>query len=681
MCGERETPHHHPVEPEVTAPRRLGSRLDPALAKLAHRRMMLGLQPPRPAAVRPSMHTLEPRFLMAGDVVYALNAGGVDFTDVNGIAWVNDTAFTNQDAANSSTASTSSLIDRNHPSVPLGTDLQLLQSERYDAATGEPMAYRLAVDNGSYQVDLYFADTFSGTQGIGDRVFDIQLEGVTVADDFDVVAAAGGGYRAYVETFTVAVSDGVLDLEFFHEIENPAIKGVLVRTVDVDPPDPVAPVVDLNGPAVGSDHAATFTPGQGPVPVTTSDALLSDADSTELASLTVSLDATPDGADESLSADTTGTGLTAAYLDGTLTITGVGTVAEYQDVLRSVAYDNTATDPDPADRTITVVANDGALDSTPVTSTIAINLTPPDPIAPVLDLNGPDLGTENATFGVACEGPFFIAPQGTLTDNDSATLASLTATIDTTFDGDAESLDADVSGTGITKSYSNGMLSLSGVASVADYQAVLRSITYDNVAEPVDTNIRFITVVANDGVLDSNPNLALVGLTNPEPDPDPVAPVLDLNGLDAGVNTTATFVVGEGPVSIVPPEALLTDGDSATLQSITVKIDPVPADAQQTLAADTTGTPITATYSSGKLTLTGTATVAEYQSVLRTITYDNASSDPDLTPRVVTFVASDGVLSSIGASAIVQIQNPVVEAGSVVYALNAGGNSFTDANG
>ncbi|MEM1447049.1 MAG: malectin domain-containing carbohydrate-binding protein, partial [Planctomycetota bacterium] len=643
------------------------------MAKLARRRMMLGLQPPRPATVRPSMHTLEPRFLMAGDVVYALNAGGVDFTDVNGIAWVNDTAFTNQDAANSSTASTSSLIDRNHPSVPLGTDLQLLQTERYDAATGEPMAYRLAVDNGSYQVDLYFADTFSGTQGVGDRVFDIQLEGVTVADDFDVVAAAGGGYRAYVETFTVAVSDGILDLEFFHEIENPAIKGVLVRTVDIDPPEPVAPVVDLNGPAVGNDHAATFTPGQGPVPVTTSDALLSDADSTELASLTVSLDATPDGIDESLSADTTGTGLTAAYLNGTLTITGVGTVAEYQNVLRSVAYDNTATDPDAADRTITVVASDGALDSTPVTSTIAINLTPPDPIAPVLDLNGSAAGTGSTATFVPGEGPVAIADlSATLTDADSTTIQSLVVTLTNRPDGAAETLTADIANfPALAQSFVDGVLTISGEAPVADYADVLNLIGYSNTAADPDPTDRTITVVANDGTLDSAAATSTVTIQTAPP--DPVAPVLDLNGLNAGVNTTATFVVGEGPVSIVPPEALLTDGDSATLQSITVKIDPVPADAQQSLAADTTGTPITATYSSGKLTLTGTATVAEYQSVLRTITYDNASSDPDLTPRVVTFVASDGVLSSIGASAIVQIQNPVVEAGSVVYALNAGG--------
>lgn len=675
MSGERETPR-------TPAPA-LRSLLDPALRRLARRRMSRDQCAARTATALPPMQPLEPRLLMAGDVVYALNAGGVDFTDVNGIAWVNDTALTNEAAANSSTTTTSSPIDRNHPSVPAGTDLRLLQSERYDADTGEPMAYRLAVANGNYQVDLYFADTFSGTQGVGERVFDVQLEGATVADDFDIVAAAGSGYKAVVQTFTVAVDDGVLDLTFTHEVENPAIKGVLIRTVDVDPPNLLGPSVDLNGGATaGSSSSATFD-GQGPVNVTDPAALLTDEDSTVLASLTVTLDAAPDGANESLAANVTGTGLTSIYSSSTntLTISGPGSAADYQAVLRTVTYDNAAATPDPATRQLTFIASDGELDSRPETATITIDIAPPDSIAPVVDLNGPGIGTGSTATFIPGEGPVAIAGlEATLTDADSATIQSLIITLTNRPDGVAETLAADLANfPALAQSYVDGVLTISGLASPAEYADVLNLVSYDNAAADPDPAQRTITVVANDGTLLSSPAASAVTIqTTP---PDPVAPVLDLNGPAAGVNTTATFVVGDGPVSIVPPAALLTDADSATLNSITVKIDPVPADNLQALAADTTGTPITAAYASGKLTLTGTATVAEFQSVLRTITYDNSAADPDLTPRIITFVASDGVLSSVGASTIVQIQKPVVEAGTAVYALNAGGNSFTDANG
>lgn len=683
MSGERETPGS-PATP-APASRRL---LDPALRRLARRRMSRDRRAARRAArsvvaAMPPLQPLEPRLLMAGDVVYALNAGGVDFTDVNGIAWVNDTAFTNEAAANSSTATTTSPINRNHPSVPVGTGLELLQSERFDAQTGEPMAYRLAVANGNYQVDLYFADTFSGTQGVGQRVFDIQLEGATVADDFDVVAAAGAGYKAVVQTFTVAVDDGVLDLTFTHEVENPAIKGVLIRTVDVDPPNLLGPSVDLNGGATaGSSSSATFI-GQGPVNVTDPAALLTDEDSTVLASLTVTLDAAPDGANESLAANVTGTSLTSSYSAGsaTLTISGPGTAAEYQAVLRSVSYNNAAATPDPASRQLTFIASDGELNSRPETATVTIELAPPDPIAPVLDLNGPGVGTGSTATFVPGEGPVAIAGiEATLTDADSAAIQSLIITLTNRPDGVAETLAADLANfPALAQSYVDGVLTISGLASPAEYADVLNLVSYDNAAADPDPAQRTITVVANDGTLTSAPATSTVTIqTTP---PDPVAPVLDLNGPDTGVNTTATFVVGDGPVSIVPPAALLTDADSATLNSITVKIDPAPAGTNETLAANTTGTPIAASYASGKLTLTGTATVAQYEAVLRTITYNHTAADPDLTPRIITFVASDGVLSSVGASTIVQIQKPVVEAGTVIYALNAGGNGFTDANG
>ena len=53
---------------------------------------------------------------------------------------------------------------------------------------------------------------------------------------------------------------------------------------------------------------------------------------------------------------------------------------------------------------------------------------------------------------------------------------------------------------------------------------------------------------------------------------------------------------------------------------------------------------ITGNYNSGTgvLTLTGTTTVANYQTALRSVTYENSSNDPSTAPRTVTFTANDG---------------------------------------
>jgi len=60
-----------------------------------------------------------------------------------------------------------------------------------------------------------------------------------------------------------------------------------------------------------------------------------------------------------------GTSITADSYDsssGVLLLHGSDTLAHYQQVLRTVKYENDAAPPNPTDRTINVVANDGALE-------------------------------------------------------------------------------------------------------------------------------------------------------------------------------------------------------------------------------------------------------------------------------------------------------------------------------
>lgn len=77
---------------------------------------------------------------------------------------------------------------------------------------------------------------------------------------------------------------------------------------------------------------------------------------------------------ESLSADTTGTDITANYdsTTGVLMLRGEDSVANYQRVLRSITYNNTSKAPASTPRVIKVVANDGTRDGNVATTTVAV---------------------------------------------------------------------------------------------------------------------------------------------------------------------------------------------------------------------------------------------------------------------------------------------------------------------
>ena len=159
-----------------------------------------------------------------------------------------------------------------------------------------------------------------------------------------ITLTASDGTNSYAETFTLTVN-AVND----------------------------APVVDLNGGSSGAGYAATFTEDGGPVAITDAANLsLIDIDSTTLAGATVTITNLPDGAAETLTANVAGTSLSAAYLNGVLTISGVGAVAEYQQVLRTVAYNNSSQAPTTTARQITFTVTDGAATSLAATSVVTI---------------------------------------------------------------------------------------------------------------------------------------------------------------------------------------------------------------------------------------------------------------------------------------------------------------------
>ncbi len=213
-----------------------------------------------------------------------------------------------------------------------------------------------------------------------------------------------------------------------------------------------------------------------------------------------------DGNAERLDAVVLGTAIAKSYdaSTGLLTLSGVDTLAHYQAVLRSLVYDNGSLNPSSTARVISVIVNDGLVDS--LAANCVLTVVPVNN-APALDLNGPLVAGGNfAALYIEGHGAVVVvdATALTVTDPDNATLVSATASINARQDGAAELLDATVQG-GIAKSYdaASGVLHLTGVAPLAAYQAVLRTLTYDNSASPPIGGNRQVTVVVNDGALDS----------------------------------------------------------------------------------------------------------------------------------------------------------------------------------
>ncbi|HSD99851.1 MAG TPA: DUF4347 domain-containing protein, partial [Burkholderiales bacterium] len=136
-----------------------------------------------------------------------------------------------------------------------------------------------------------------------------------------------------------------------------------------------APTLDLDASGAGTGYATTFTENAGAVfIIDTTDATLGDVDSPNLSSLTVTIANLLDGAAESLSANTSGTSITASYNPGTgvLTLSGWDTVANYQQVLRTITYNNSSENPNTTARSINFVANDGSNNSNLATATVTV---------------------------------------------------------------------------------------------------------------------------------------------------------------------------------------------------------------------------------------------------------------------------------------------------------------------
>ncbi|MET0099237.1 Ig-like domain-containing protein [Limnospira platensis] len=292
------------------------------------------------------------------------------------------------------------------------------------------------------------------------------------------------------------------------------------------------------------------------------------------------------------------------------------------------------------------VADDMGLTAT---ATVTITVTGVNE-RPVVDLSPDDSETLNfATTFTEKQPPVTIASADgiSITDPDNDSLVGATVRITNLLDGDFEELAVNTGDTDITANYNQGtgVLTLSGENSLSVYEQVLATVTYINRSLDPNTSDRRIEVVVNDGRDNNNPlavsTISVVAVNDP--------PVIDLdttNSVAGGNNFATTFERGGEPVAIASNNVSITDPDNTTIQSATITLtNPINREDEGLSVIGGLPGGITAeAYNpeTGVLSLSGSASFANYQTAISRVFYNNTLNRPDTTNRIVTVVVNDG---------------------------------------
>jgi hypothetical protein len=510
-----------------------------------------------------------------------------------------------------------------------------------------------------------------------------QLKGATVSITGNFTPADGdtlsftntanitGSYDAGTGVLTLSGNDTVANYQdalrsvmFSLTSQNPSSATRTVRFQATDTGNAASNTATRNVGVSAVNNAPTVTTSGGntayteaAAPVTVDAGITAtDPDSANFASATVSISSNFQAGDQLAFADQNG--ISGAYdgATGVLTLSGSATKANYQTALRSIQF-STGTDHNPqASKTVSFKVNDGSLDSNTATKGLAI--TPiNDP--PTLTTTGSNL---SYTEG---DGPVAADPGLTVNDPDSAQLQGATVSVTGNFVAADDSLGF-TNQSGITGSYDagTGVLTLSGNASVANYQAALRTVTYqDSSQSPSGTKTLSFQATDTAGAA-SNVATRAVSLTGVNDAPT--------------VTTTAgnTAYTQGGPSVTVDSGAAASDVDSANLASAQIRISAGFQAGDSLDFVDQNGISGSYNAATGVLTLSGSASVTNYQTALRSIKYATTNPTPSAS-KTVEFKVNDGALDSNAATkgiAVTAVNSPptvTTSGGSTAYTENA----------
>lgn len=405
-----------------------------------------------------------------------------------------------------------------------------------------------------------------------------------------------------------------------------------------------APLVDPdgNGATVGNDAVAVFKPRGDAVKIAAALTLGDiDASALNLTSATVTLvsgaiDNQYGTIYEKLSLSSAGeaartsAGLTLNVTEGAdsvvLTLTGSGSLAQYQAVLREVLYENSNPSAFTGDRgiTISVTDADGKLGNAASFKTAVANNS--IAVGQRIFINGEDSG---AVVAVVEDNQHFIASQP-LALNAGDALNFYNAASQPTFQRNGD-----------------GSISLAGSDT---------PLTTAVVAEPL---LATVTVQV------------------------PWTPVVDLNGESIGRDHGITFTEGQSGKAIATADSSITDQDG-NLKQVTVTIsNPVDGAAEKlfytpAVAANLAYLGITVTgNNTHSITFSANTDASQFQPWLRAIQYVNSSENPSVEPRQIVVTVTDAA-DNVGVPAtttvtIIPVNDAPVKGGDFAGALNEAG--------
>ena len=167
---------------------------------------------------------------------------------------------------------------------------------------------------------------------------------------------------------------------------------------------------------------------------------------------------------------------------------------------------------------------------------------------------------------------------------------------------------------------------MTGVASMEQYVAALHSITFSTTSTNIAT--RSISVVALDGALQSLAEPEQVDVTAPPP-------VVTPSG------STGNYAVGNAATAVDPGVTVASFDGVVTGATVTISAGTL--DPGDTLNF-TNQNGISGSYSGGVLTLSGSATAAQYQAALQSVAFSSTTTNTSITTRAISIVAIDNTL-------------------------------------
>lgn len=154
----------------------------------------------------------KPAAVMPATFIKRVNCGGPAFTPSDGIPWEADDK-----------PGGGSRYYKANQSIAKAGDLQPMYStERW---SNWKLRYSFDVAPGRYEINLHFAETNPSFHRAGGRLFNISINGTTVAEKVDVFAKAGAN-TAFAMNFPVVVQERQLELLLVGEPNGPALKGI-----------------------------------------------------------------------------------------------------------------------------------------------------------------------------------------------------------------------------------------------------------------------------------------------------------------------------------------------------------------------------------------------------------------------------------------------------------------------